>query len=136
MRIGSFGIVFVVMIMLFIIGVGILALTNTSFEFGSYKTSQLTDWDTDTRTLVLFYTNFSPLAGILCTGYFLHTCSLPILRSAKNPEHNVRDLSWGYFLVFISYTLCGCMGYMGFIGYRFKDYYLTHTDPSLYGQIA
>jgi cell division protein FtsX len=45
MRIGSFGIVFVVMIMLFIIGVGILAMTNTSFELGSYKTSQLTDWN-------------------------------------------------------------------------------------------
>jgi len=29
MRIGSFGIVFVVIIMLFIIGVGILAITNT-----------------------------------------------------------------------------------------------------------
>ena len=36
-RIGSFGIVFVVMIMLFIIGVGILAMTNTTFELGSYK---------------------------------------------------------------------------------------------------
>jgi hypothetical protein len=39
MRIGSFGIVFVVMIMTFIIGVGILAITDTTFEFGSYETS-------------------------------------------------------------------------------------------------
>ena len=71
---------------------------------------------------MLVSSNFAPLAGILCAGYFLHTCSLPIIRSSKNPEKNGRDIFLGYLLVFCSYAICGCLGYIGFLGFSFADY--------------
>ena len=85
------------------------------------------------RTIVLFNANFAPLAGILCTGYFLHTCSLPIMRSAKYPENNIRNLFISYTLVFLSYVIVGVFGYIGFLGTFFKGYYLrikrqTHSS--------
>ena len=67
----------------------------------------------------MFNLNFAPLAGDLCTGYFLHTCSLSVLRASKNPENTNRDLFLGYFLVFISYAIVGLFGYIGFIGSEF-----------------
>lgn len=125
MRIGSFGIIFVMFLMLFIVTMGVLALLDTDFTLGTTAEANETNWASTDRTLVLFNTNFSPLAGILCTGYFLHPCSLPILRSAKNPEKNIRDLFWGYFFVMVSYVVCGCMGYIGFTGVRFATYFLN-----------
>ena len=83
----------------------------------------------------MFNLNFSPLLGILCTGYFLHTCSLPIVRSSKNPEKVGRDMFIGYLLVFISYAIVGCMGYVGFMGYYFRDYFDKIKDSETSGQI-
>lgn len=57
--------------------------------------------------------------GILGGGYYLHNITLPIIRNSKNPENNVRDVFIGYFLVFLSYSLCGIMGYFGFSGTYF-----------------
>ncbi len=54
--------------------------------------------------------------GILGGGYYLHNISLPIVRNSAKPENNVRDVFLGYFLVFISYSLCGFFGYYGFTG--------------------
>ena len=89
MKIGSFGVIFIIILMIFIIIVGIEAFSNTNFSIGSADAllnQPLDYWNGDQRILVLFNVNFSPLAGILCAGYFLHTCSLPIIRSSKNPE--------------------------------------------------
>ena len=84
------------------------------------------------RILVLFNANFSPLAGILCAGYFLHTCSLPIIRSSKSPEKRTRDVFLGYFFVFLSYAICGSLGYIGFLGYEFKQYFIdNYSDTAL-----
>jgi hypothetical protein len=65
---------------------------------------------------MLFSTNFAPLMGILGGGYYLHNIMLPIIRNAKNPENNQRDVVIGYTLVFISYIICGSLGYFGFTG--------------------
>ena len=117
MRIGSFGVIFVIMLILFIIGTGVIALTDTHFSIGSTAESNVTDWlHSDERILVMFNVNFPPLLGILCTGYFLHTCSLPIIRSSKNPEKVGRDMFIGYLLVFLSYAIVGTIGYIGFMG--------------------
>jgi hypothetical protein len=132
MRISSFGVVFVIFLMLYIITTGIISLSDTTFQFGTTAESNLTDWNESVRTLVLFNTNFSPLAGILCTGYFLHTCSLPIIRVSKNPEKKGRDLFYGYLLVFISYAIVGVLGYIGFIGYSFKGYYLGELSGKVH----
>ena len=71
----------------------------------------------------MFNLNFAPLAGDLCTGYFLHTCALPVLRASKNPEKNNRDLFYGYVLVFISYSVVGLFGYIGFMGTNYSSYF-------------
>ena len=52
--------------------------------------------------------------GILGGGYYLHNISLPVYRNSKNPENNVRDVFLGYLLVFLSYSICGVLGYYGF----------------------
>jgi len=135
MRIGSFGVIFVIFLMLFIIVVGVIALDDTTFTLGSMEESNATNWAGPDRTLVLFNSDFSPLAGILCAGYFLHTCSLPIVRSSKNPDKVGRDMFWGYFLVFISYAVCGSLGYIGFLGTKFTSYFVNHEGSSTAGEI-
>jgi hypothetical protein len=80
MRVGSFGVVFVIFLIIFICAVGTYGLTNTEYTFGTTEEANETIWESNMRILVLWNVNFSPLAGILCTGYFLHTISLPILR--------------------------------------------------------
>ena len=39
----------------------------------------------------------------------------------------------GYFLVFISYAVVGCMGYIGFMGTYFKSYFLSVEDTETAG---
>ena len=120
MKIGSFGVIFVCMLMVFIIYTGILSLTNTDFSIGTTEESNETVWTEDKRTLVMFYGNYPQLLGVLCAGYFLHTCSLSIVRNAKNPEKNTRDVFIGYLMVFVSYAVCGTLGYIGFMGTNFS----------------
>jgi hypothetical protein len=106
------------MIMSFIVGVGILGFTNTNYVFTQPDNPQ----QKDPFYIKLFSSNFAPLMGILGGGYYLHNITLPIIRNSANPKNNARDVFIGYFLVFISYTLCGIMGYFGFSGTYFtKD---------------
>jgi len=70
----------------------------------------------------LFNTNFSPLAGVLGVGFFLLPLTVPIVRNNLLQEHNERDVSYGYFLVFLSYASIGLFGYFGFMGVYFSEY--------------
>lgn len=135
MKIGSFGVFFIVFLMIFIIVVGIVAFGNSSFTVGTSSESNNVDWASNERVIVLFNSNVSPLAGILCAGYFLHTCSLPIVRSSANPEKQIRDVFIGYLLVFISYAVCGSLGYIGFLGFSFSDYFESVESTATAGQI-
>ena len=65
------------------------------------------------------------MLGILCSGYFLHTCSLSIVRNSKNPEKTNRDIFLGYLMVFFSYAIVGALGYIGYMGINFKEYFLN-----------
>ena len=125
-RLGSLGAVFVTIFILFMVGVGVYGTQTTYYQFGSIQENRHTDWaDVDAvRTIVLYNTAFAPLAGTLCTGYFLHTVSLPIMRCAKHPEKNTQNLAIAYILVFFAYILMGTFGYIGFIGTMFKDYFV------------
>ena len=87
------------------------------------------------RTITLASDNFAPVAGIFCCGYFLHNIGVPIIRTAKNPQNNKRDVFLGYFFVFISYTLLGALGYIGFIGFNFADYFQEVQGTSKAGII-
>ena len=134
MRIGSFGVIFVVLLMIFIIATGVIAFTDTTFAVGSAAESDDTNWaESNKRILVMMNVNFPPLLGILCTGYFLHTCALPIVRSSKNPDKIGRDMFVGYLLVFISYVVVGTFGYIGFIGTYFKDYFVNEIGGDTAG---
>jgi hypothetical protein len=85
----------------------------------------------------MFSANFAPLMGIFCAGYFIHTCSLPIVRSAKNPEKVKRDVFIGYFAVFVSYATVGALGYIGFEGVKFSWYFINieQQDPPPSGTV-
>lgn len=136
MKVGSIGVIFIVFLMGFIIFVGANAFSNTEFVIGTMAESDETNWSDPQRTLVMFNLNFAPLAGILCTGYFLHTCSLPVLRSSKAPEKNIRDLFLGYLLVYISYSVVGVFGYIGFMGTTYAPFFENEAATALAGQIA
>ena len=64
--------------------------------------------------IIMISSGYPHLIGILGGGYYLHNISLPVYRNSKNPENNVRDVFIGYFLVFLSYCVCGTLGYFGF----------------------
>ena len=71
----------------------------------------------------------------MSTGYYLHTCAVPILRNAKYPENNTRNLFIGYTIVFLSYVLIGGLGYQGFIGTLFKNYFVKNVLSHRSGDI-
>ena len=81
---------------------------------------------------MLFTANFSPLSSILNIGYYLHTCAVPILRNAKNPEDNSKNLLVGYTIVFLSYVTIGALGYYGLMGKIFRNFFISEmfTDHS------
>lgn len=103
---------------------GVLSFFDTHFAVGTISEAAVdTIWESHNRYIVMWNTNFAPLCGILCTGYFLHTVSIPIIRASKSPERKYIELFWGYFAVMISYIACGVLGYYGFIGYAFRSYF-------------
>ena len=107
-KIASFGVIFVSLIILFIFAVGLYSFTNTDFI---YKSS---DIQAGAVLIKMFNSNYAPLMGILGGGYYLHNITLPIIRNSKEPKNNVRDVFIGYFLVFLSYAICGVFGSFGF----------------------
>jgi uncharacterized BrkB/YihY/UPF0761 family membrane protein len=113
-KFSSYGVIFVFIILLFIIGMGIYGFTNTNYVF-----HQITE--KDESEIKLFSHDFPPLLGILSGGYFLHFITLPIIKNAKNPEDNAKNVFIGYFLTFLSYTVCGILGYFGFSGTYFTS---------------
>ena len=129
MKITSYGSISITITSVFIIGVGILSLSNTAFSVsvapskGDLEVSMEKVLE-PVRDIFLFNFNFTPLAGVLGIGYFLHPVSVPMMRNNRNQKNNIRDLSIGYFLVFISYVFIGSFGYLGFNGVYFSKYLL------------
>ena len=134
---GSLGAVFVTMFGIAIVVVGGWGFHTTQYQIGTTLDNKETLWDKllGVRTIVLFTANFSPLAGLLNTAYFVHTTAVPLLRNAKKPEHNTRNLFIGYTIVFISYVMIGCLGYVGFIGTIFRQYYHNMKTTVYSGEI-
>jgi hypothetical protein len=117
-KINTFGVIFIFMIIFFIIGVGVYAFTNTDFV---YSQPLSPTHPGSPAWIKLFSGSFGPLMGILGGGYYLHNITLPIVRNSAKPENNVRDVFIGYLMVFLSYSVCGVMGYYGFSGTYFTD---------------
>ena len=116
-KINSYGIYFVSVLIFYVIIIGIISLSNTDFDFkylDNLKGSEI-------RHLLLFGENSSTLLGILSSSYFSHSFILPIIKNNQNQNNNKRDLFIGYFLVFLTYLSVGLLGYVGFSGLNFKD---------------
>ena len=129
-RLISFGSIFIIAIILFIVGFGFYSFTNTHFVFVTPDVKP--DFDPDNpRQIRLYNIDFSPLAGTLGIGYFLHTLSLPIIKNNAKQENNERDVFLGYALVGITYISVGLMGSFGFMGTYFDNYYSNPSHLSI-----
>ena len=81
----SYGAISIILISFFIIGVGIMSLTNTPFKIMTVPNlNEPEDFEKSMREIFLINNNFTPLAGVLGIGYFLHPVSIPIARNSKN----------------------------------------------------
>ena len=135
MKVGSIGVIFVFMLIIFIVVTGIKAFTNTEFIIGTAENIGTTNYNDNLRSLTLIGSNMAPLAGIFGLGYFLHTASLPIVRSARNPELADRDMFLGYFFVFLTYVVIGTLGYIGFMGTNFTNYFIEKVGSDTAGEL-
>jgi hypothetical protein len=86
MKMGFLGAVCVLSMITFVVIYGFIGISNTDYEFKFTQADSATKgllWQdplTDTQDLLLVNSQFSNLAGILCAGYFIHQCSLPIIQ--------------------------------------------------------
>lgn len=117
-KINTFGVIFTMIIICYIIVVGIQGLNGTTFEYVFYKDNQGDDYNNHLKNgnteILLFASGYSHLMGILGGGFYLHNISLPIYRNTKNPKNNVRDMFLGFLVVCLSYIICGTLGALGF----------------------
>ena len=84
----SYGAVSIVVISFYVISMGLYSMSNTNYELvwfpkESDKVYDFAQLDTNMRKLMMFNTNFTPLAGMLGIGYFLHPVSIPIMRGNR-----------------------------------------------------
>jgi hypothetical protein len=125
-KLNSYGVYFVSVLLIFVIYTGISSIFNTSYDF-EYKPNVTGE---TTRHIYLFGENPSLLAGSLMLGYFSHSFVLPMMKNNQNQKNNRRDLFYGYALVFITYVGVGILGYIGFSGSEydgeFKDVILLN----------
>lgn len=120
----SYGSISILCIAIFILAVGVFSWGDTDFvllPWPKLESRQVTDEAirSSLRVVYLFNTNFSSLAGVFGMGYCLHPMTVEIMRHNQQQQHNARDLSIGYFIVFVAYTLIGTVGYFGFLGLQF-----------------
>jgi len=54
------------------------------------------------------------LAGLLSISFYIHGMVLPIIKSAKNPQNNVRNVTIGFILVAVCYAIVGSVGYLAY----------------------
>ncbi|KAK9751239.1 ATP-NAD kinase N-terminal domain [Popillia japonica] len=57
---------------------------------------------------------FQALSGMLALSYFIHNIIVSVMRSNRQQQHNVRDLSIAYCLVLFTYVFVGVLFYVSF----------------------
>jgi len=131
-KLSSFGIYFISILIIFVLYTGISSLINTKFDF-EYIANKL---NSEKRHLKLFGENPALFAGTLSMAYFSHTTILPVLKTNKNQENNIRDLSLGYYFACFTFSFSGILGYIGFSGknfdIEFKDNWFLFFDYDNY----
>ena len=131
-KMGSLGAICVTTLITFVVIYGFIAIATTDYKFDFGPTEHNhkgAAWvDGSAPTLLMYNAGGSALAGVLCAGYFIHQCSLPIIEKAEHPEKNNRNVFLGYCMVFLSYIVVGVLGYFAFTGERFEDIYKQQTS--------
>lgn len=132
-KLNSFGIYFVSVLLIFVMSTGIYSLATTSFDFEYIKNIG----QEGVRHLYLFGESPAVLAGTLSLGYFSHSFVLPLMKNNEKQENNKRDLFLGYLLVMLTYIIVGISGYIGFSGSyftkpTFEDNWFRFFKPELY----
>jgi len=119
----SYGVIFVVTIILGIISVGFYSLSNTEYTFriNTYNSHYDSGNSSYIAYINLASSSFPPLMGLLGGGFYFHNISLPVIRNSRYPEKNARDIVIGYVLVLFTYIISGCLGYFGFAGRAFES---------------
>jgi sodium-coupled neutral amino acid transporter 9 len=130
-RLNSGGVIFIIITVLAIIAVGIRAFSiNTFTTSGSDKVdsddkSCDDDWNclkhNDSVHISLVGLGFLKMLGILSLSFFIHNAISIIMKNNAEPQHNDRDLFFGYLSVGLSYTVIGLFGYFGFRGNGFPQ---------------
>jgi len=121
-RVNAFGVVFVVIFLVFIVTTGVQSMTNTDYVYSQEAFNQAEAAGKYTAFIPLVGSQFMPLMGILGGGFYFHNMSLGMLANAKKPEHNTRNIVIGFSLVFFTYCLIGVTGVFGFTGSTFASY--------------
>jgi amino acid permease len=128
-KINSYGIYFVLVLIFFVFYIGIKGLITTQYKFAYIENKD----NTEPRYLYLFGPNPSKLAGGACLGLFAHSVILPLLQNNENQENNQRDLFIGYLLVIFTYIAFGIIGYIGFsaknFDHNFHDNWFRFFKP-------
>ncbi|XP_034566321.1 sodium-coupled neutral amino acid transporter 9 [Notolabrus celidotus] len=57
---------------------------------------------------------FPQLTGVLTLAFFIHNCIITLMKSNRNQENNVRDLSVAYLLVGVTYLYVGVLIFAAF----------------------
>ena len=123
-KVNAFGVVFVIIFLLFIVVNGMLAFHTTDYVYSeqAYEEAIAKPNAPYTSYIPLTGTQFMPLMGILGGGFVFHNMSLPMVHYAENPENNTRDLGIGFFLGFLTYSIVGLAGVYGFTGAAFASH--------------
>lgn len=126
-RINSFGVIFIFMIIFIIAGNGVYGIIGTDFttnidKYNAYVDEKIIDPKIPYLAYIqLFGSSVAVLMGLLGGGFYFHNISLPVIRGSEKPDNNNRDVFIGYFLVYITYCLVGILGYYGFSGDTFAS---------------
>jgi len=111
-----FSVFFTIIIILFVTIIGIIGLSRGNYDIKVIGHIDDPDNAKDRGTIILFGngSGYSHLMGILGGGFYLHNISLPIYRNTKKIDKAPRDMFLGFFVVFMSYVVCGVIGCFGF----------------------
>ena len=123
-KINAFGVVFVMIFLLFIMYNGFKSMTSTNYVYSEfdYNTAVANPDQAYTAWIPLSGSQFTPLMGILGGGFYFHNMSLSLASNAKYPEHNTRNIFIGFLLVFLTYSIIGITGVYGFTGSAFASF--------------
>jgi amino acid transporter len=86
-KINSYGVIFVIAIIVCIISIGVYSLSNTQYTFNISKYNEhISSGDISYLAYInMASKSFPPLMGILGGGFYFHNISLPVIRNARNP---------------------------------------------------